>query len=68
MTYSRGGRPSKNIPGQPLIVEDLNMEGSLLKTYSKAGKVPNGYFQIRDGRKVGISKEEFEALQKEKKK
>lgn len=62
MTYSRGGRKSANIPTQPLIVEDMNMEGIIGKIYSKAGKVPKGYFVYRNGEKVSITKEEYENL------
>ena len=62
MYQGRAGRKSKMVPGQPLIVEDLNMEGCLGKIYTKTGKVPKTYFQIRNGVKVQISKEEYEQL------
>lgn len=64
MYNGRAGRKSKGVPGNPLIVEELNLEGQLIKTYSKTGTVPNGYFQIRDGVKVAISKEEYARLKK----
>jgi hypothetical protein len=68
MTYTRGGRPSALVKGQPLIVEDLNMEGFLIKTFTKTGTVPKGFFQIRNGVKVPITKEEYEKLQAERSK
>jgi hypothetical protein len=68
MFQGRAGRPFKGIKGQPLIVEDLNLEGFLIKTYTKTGTVPKGFFQIRNGEKVQITKEEYEKLQAEKKK
>lgn len=66
MTYTRGGRPSKMVKGQPLIVQELNVEGFLIKTYTKTGTVPKGYFQIRNNVKVSITKEEYEKLYQEK--
>lgn len=66
MTYTRGGRPLKEVPGQPLIVKELDMEGCLLKTFTKTGTVPKAYFQIRKGEKVEITKEEYETLKAEK--
>lgn len=65
--YTRAGRPTAGVSGYPLIVKELDMEGSLVKTYTKAGKVPTGYFQIRSGVKVQITKEEFVKLSKAKK-
>jgi hypothetical protein len=62
MYQGRAGRKSKGVPGFPLIVEDLDMEGKLIKTYSKTGTVPNGYYQIRNGEKVKITKEEYEQI------
>lgn len=63
MTYTRGGRKLVESPGNILIVEDLNMEGVTGKIYSKAGKIPKGYFVYRSGKKVTITKEEYESLQ-----
>lgn len=68
MTYTRGGRPSALVKGQPLIVEDLDMEGFLIKTFTKTGTVPKGYFQIRKGEKVQITKEEYEKIKEEQSK
>jgi hypothetical protein len=68
MSYTRGGRPSALVKGQPLIVEDLNMEGIIGKIYSKAGTIPKGYFVYRKGEKVEISKEEYEKINAERSK
>lgn len=62
MDYTRGGRPLVKSPGNILIVEDLNMEGATGKIYSKAGKVPKGYFVYRKGQKVKITKEEYDQI------
>lgn len=62
MTYTRGGRKLVDSPGNILIVEDLNMEGITGKIYSKSGKVPKGFFVYRSGKKVVITKEEYETL------
>jgi hypothetical protein len=67
MYQGRAGRPSKLVKGQPLIVEDFNFEGMLIKTYSKTGTVPKGYYQIRNGVKVEITKEEYEVIKNETK-
>lgn len=64
MTYTRSGRPLKQ--GSILVVEDLNLEGIVGKTFSKTGTVPKGYFQIRDGIKVPITKEEYLEIQEKK--
>jgi hypothetical protein len=64
MNYTRGGRPL--VKGSILVVEDLNLEGMLGKTFSKTGTVPKSYFQIRQGKKVEITKEEYEALKEKK--
>lgn len=64
MYEGRAGRKSKGVPGNPLIVEELNLEGKLIKTYTKTGTVPKAYFQIRNGEKVQISKEEYLELSK----
>lgn len=62
----RAGRKSKGVFGYPLIVEDLDLEGTVVKTFSKTGTVPNGYFQIRAGRKVQITKDEYLEIQAKK--
>lgn len=58
--YKRAGRPL--VKGGILAVQDLNYEGSLIKTYTKTGTVPKKFFQIRGGVKVEITKEEYETL------
>lgn len=68
MYQGRAGRKSKGVPGNPLIVEELNLEGQLIKTYTKTGKVPNGYFQMRAGVKTEITQEEFELIEQARKK
>jgi hypothetical protein len=62
--YKRAGRPL--VKGGILAVQDLNMEGQLIKTYTKTGTVPRGFFQIRNGIKVEITKEEYETLKESK--
>lgn len=68
MTYTRGGRPLKQgLKGNVLIVEDMSMEGFLIKTFTKTGTVPKVYAQIRNGIKVAITKEEFQKIEQEQK-
>lgn len=70
MSYTRGGRPLVKVKKQTngisvsdsLIVEDLNMEGITGKVYTKTGKVPKGFFVYRGGKKVDITKEEYEEI------
>lgn len=70
MSYTRGGRPLVKVQhkndgisvSNGLIVEDLNMEGVTGKIYTKTGTVPRGFFVYRNGKKVDITKEEYEQL------
>lgn len=66
MTYTRGGRPLKKFEGNILVVEDLDMEGVTGKVYTKTGTVPKGFFVYRNGKKVTITKEEYDQINLER--
>lgn len=74
MAYTRGGRPLIKVKKETngisvsdsLIVADLNMEGITGKIYSKAGKVPKGYFVYRGGKKIEITEEEYTQINEER--